>query len=477
MKSLHLLLLVAFVIGACTTISIQTPTVMATTTNTLQATETPVATEDPSAQTPSSTPTSTPKSWPISEIPSCTRMEVKDVLPDDYEIQGSLLSIDMPPWSSSGGFGKYPRTRLYNFNLSTRVEKDLAYPEDFQGSAKTKIAYLRIEDLYASPDFLKAVYLITAYEADEVHSKSWLEIYHSDTGERTRVPWDKEWEYIIGWINANYFAIRKGGSTLFLDSYGSNKTSIHTSNLPDYSNPRAYNQYAFVLWGGRREFESYSFEDATPVYLKTHPKIYNPTLEIYNPSMEYVIYTEVVDEKPGIVLYGIESEQKIIEIPTGNEVTAFAFGGEPIWSPDGNSAIMLLPADHNSQRLFLLTISGKVEELTSFELLGPYKWSPDGNSIAFWLADGKQIGVLNINTKELRVLCMDNVYLGERSYFVNDISAGAEFLWLPNNNQLLVEMGKIKNDIRYEGIAIIDIEKALFIDLKWNAILPVWLSK
>jgi hypothetical protein len=160
MKPLYILLLLALFVGACASPETQTPTEMTTETTAFQATETPGTTAVPNI--PVASATTLPKKWPISDIPSCTKMEVKEVLPDDYEIHGNLLSIDMPPWSPTNGLGKYPRTRLYNFNLSTRVEKDLVYPEEFQESAKTKISYLRIEDLYASPDFLKAVYLITA---------------------------------------------------------------------------------------------------------------------------------------------------------------------------------------------------------------------------------------------------------------------------------------------------------------------------
>lgn len=469
MKTLRILL-VGVILSACSSTIVQTPTSIAPKTNT------PRVTTIPYTPTSSQSPTATPKNWPISSIPPCINLNTLEATPDDYQISGTMMSIDAPPWSPSTGFWRYSRTLLH-FDLLSRIEIDMLNLEDYQGSKKEKLEILSTSDLYPSPDFLKAAFLITAYTSDFERKSSWLEIYSANTGERVRIPWRDEWAYLIGWINDNLLAIREGGSTLLLDASGNIKNSIHTSKYPDYSNPRTYDEYAFVLWGGYRTFDSYSFEGTAPVNLGTDPKIYNPTLEIYNPTMEYVIYTEIVDSRPGIVLYEIKSQQKITEIITGSKVNSYVFGGEPVWSPKGDSAIMLLPSGISSQRLFLLDITGKVEKLTKFPPLGPYKWSPDGNSIAFWLADGKQLGVIDMDTKDLRVFCIDTGYLGEQSYLVNDIPTGGEIVWLPNSNQLLVEMGKVIDGTRYEGIAIIDLEKALFIDLKWSASSPIWLNK
>ena len=142
---------------------------------------------------------------------------------------------------------------------------------------------------------------------------------------------------------------------------------------------------------------------------------------------------------------------------------------------------MLLRAHHNSpqQALFLLHISGEVEPLTTFEVLGPYSWSPDGKFVAFWLADGRQIGILDITSKTLQTFCIDGDYSNDGGFPIGlgGIPTSGDLVWLPNNNQILVEIFKVSDEIQYEGIGVADLEKAVFIELKWNARFPVWLKQ
>jgi Tol biopolymer transport system component len=161
-------------------------------------------------------------------------------------------------------------------------------------------------------------------------------------------------------------------------------------------------------------------------------------------------------------------------------LTHFAFGGEPIWSPNGDQALMLLPTSKNSSRqvLYLLDTAGKIEKLTQFGIVGPYSWSPDSNFVAFWLANGKEIGILDINAKEISVFCVNSKY----KTYVDDpteyeIPTGGKLVWLPNNKQILVEVTIHIDETRYEGVVIADIEKNLFLDLKWNAISPIWVDE
>jgi hypothetical protein len=461
-------LLLAFVLGACST------AVSPTSTLTPPATETPSATDIPNTPTPSPSPTATQTSWPISRIPPCTKMNALESIPDDYQISGRLLSINMPAGSSSGWISmSYVESRLLNFNLLTRIETDMLNAADYQDAMKTKIQFLYVGELNASPDFLNAVYRVDAYDADYVPKKSWLEIYHANTGEITRIPWKKDWAYIIGWINADYFGIRAGGSTLFLDSTGDVKKSIHTSNYPDYSNPRAYKNNAHVLWGGYKLFDSYALKNAWSA-IESKIEILNPTLEVYSPSINHVIYTEVKNNKPGVVLYNIETQSKVIEIITGDEITFYAYGGAPVWSQKGDQALMLLPETENPphQFLSLLDVSGKVERLTDFQIIGPYSWSPDGNFVAFWLNNGDQIGILDMKAKTLNTFCMNAVYSNHIDTLTSDyeIATGNDLVWLPNNKQLLFETENAK-------IVIVDLEKHSFSYLKWDAISPVWLKE
>jgi hypothetical protein len=404
-------------------------------------------------------------------------MEVKRAVPENYPISGRVLNVDKA-------------SNLYHFDLSKRVQTSVLNLEDYQKEIKKKkIINLEVEDLYVSPDYTKAVYLVSAYidELDWNPQKSWLEIYDSNTQETKRVPWKEEWSYIVGWINNEDFSIRSGGSVLLLNSSGVVKNQLIASHYPDYSNPRVFNPNAFVIWGGYRQFDGYSFDSGgANLYfdyhtLRSQARLYNPTLEIYNPTLDYVIYPEVKDKKPGIVLYDINAKRKIIEIMTGEKITLTAFGGLPVWAPDGKSALMLLPIDQKStkQGLFLLDTSGNVEQLTTFEVTGPYSWSPDGKFIAFRVLGGIGIGILDISNKILTTYCYQGGYtLPVNSRIdINGLRTSGDIVWLPNNQQLLVEIFQGSGDHMQDGFGIADLEKGIFVELKWNARFPVWLKQ
>jgi hypothetical protein len=476
MKSLHLFIFSMFFLGACSPANAALPS----------PTVAPLTTSVPSATGEINTPTLPPTetaivlptqaSGPFSSVPSCTNIEVKHAVPADYAISGRVLSLD-----KAGN--------LHNFSLAKRAETSWLNFEDYQKEIKKKkIISLEVEDLNGSPDFTKAIYLVSAYidELDWNPQKSWLEIYDGTTNDTKRIPWKDEWSYIIGWINNEDFAIRSGGSTLILNSSGGLKKQFVASQYPDYSNPRVYDPNVFVIWGGYRQFDGYSFdsggENLTHDYhtSRSQARLFNPTLEIYSPTLDYVIYPEVKDKKPGIVLYDIKAKRKVVEIMTGEQIQLTAFGGLPVWAPDGNSALMLLPIDQKStkQGLFLLDTSGKVEQITTFEVPGPYSWSPDGNFIAFWLPGGFGIGILDVSNKNLKTYCIHGNYSRpvNPKVDINGLRTNGDLVWLPNNNQLLVEVFNGSGDSQQAGIGIIDLEHGTFDELKWNASFPVWLK-
>ncbi|MGC1378392.1 MAG: hypothetical protein WA821_19325 [Anaerolineales bacterium] len=489
MKSLRILLLV-FALTACSPNSNLTPAAIPSGTSTpafvAKISETPTF---PVTDTPTTIPTKE-ISWPISEVPACNSIKAQDQFSSDDVFTGSVLSQEQPPYFPKSGFGRFGVSGLYRFDFATKTDSSFIKPDDYQ-EKKVKITRVGVEDLSVSPDFQKAVYLVDVYtneyaltDASVEPEKQWLEIYDSASGERKRLPWKDEWAYIIGWVNNNLFAVRSGGATLLLDSSGNIKQQFLASKYPDYSNPRAYNPDVYVLWGAYKALGPYSFDDTVTSWFnrfyRDTVRMNNPPLEVYSPTLKYVVYTEVKDRKPGVVLYDIESRQKIIEISTGPKLGFAAFGGAPVWSSDGRQVLMLLPTQGQhagQQNLYLLDVSGKIEQITSFEILGPYSWSPDGKSIAFWIPTGLQIGVLNLENKDLQVYCVKGDYFNDGSYFTGSLPAAGELFWLPGGQQILVEIAKTVGDGNYEGIGLVDLEKGLFTEIKWNVEYPIWLKK
>jgi hypothetical protein len=487
MKYLYFFTILSLLLGACSpsNTAVNEATPESTATIALSVTPTPTNTEKPTiAPTETVTPTKTP--GPLSRVPSCTKLQVQKEFPADIQISGVMLSVDTPSYSSSSGISARQKIGLHQFDFQTRNEIPFLNIDDYQQHIKTKIIRIGVEDLSVSPDFQKAVYLVDVYaHSDWEVSQSWLEIYNSNSAEKRRIPWKDEWAYIIGWLNDENFAVRSGGSILVFDVSGNIKKQFLASRFPDYSNPRVYSPSVFVLWGGYRKHRDFSFDSGggnlASVYLfpRDLTRLYNPTLESLNPSLEYVIYTEVKNRKPGIVMYDIAAKQKIIEIMTGNAITPSAFGGLPVWSPVGNQAVMLLPinAESSKQALFLLDTEGKVEQLTTFEPLGPYSWSPDGNFVAFWLSNGRQIGLLDINNEVLQVFCLDGGYSNGGGFQEDGLTASGDLIWLPGNHQILVKIVKVLRGNYYDGVGILDLGTAQFIEIKWNAGYPAWLEK
>lgn len=487
MKYLYFFTILSLLLGACSpsNTAINEATPEPTETIAPSVTPTPLNTATPTiASTETVTPTKTP--GPLSRVPSCTKLQVQKEFPTSTQIPGVLLSIDTPSYSSSSGISTRQKIGLHQFDFQSKRETPFLNIDDYQEHIKTKIIRLGVEDLSVSPDFQKAVYLVDVYaHSDWEVSQSWLEIYNSNTAEKRRIPWKEEWSYVVGWLNDENFAVRSGGSILIFDVSGNIKKQFLASRFPDYSNPRAYSPSVFVLWGGHRKFGDFSFDSGfgnlASVYLfpRDLTRLYNPTLESFNPSLEYVIYAKVKDRKPGIVMYDIAGKQKVIEIITGDVISPRAFGGEPVWSPIGNQAVMLLPIDAQAskQALFLLDIQGKVEQLTTFEPLGPYSWSPNGNFVAFWLSNGRQIGILDINNKDLQVFCLDGGYSNGGSFQEDGLAASGDLIWLPGNSQILVKLVKASRGNYYDGVGILDFETTQFLEIKWNASYPAWLEK
>lgn len=50
-------------------------------------------------------------------------------------------------------------------------------------------------------------------------------------------------------------------------------------------------------------------------------------------------------------------------------------------------------------------------------------------------------------------------------------------MWLPDSQQLLVEIFRGSGRQRQDGFGIADLEKGIFVELKWNASFPVWLKQ
>lgn len=158
------------------------------------------------------------------------------------------------------------------------------------------------------------------------------------------------------------------------------------------------------------------------------PKAINPLGEgaawycpVFSPDLSRVVYLAQPegdnDAYANIVLWNLQSNQRIVSLISGIN----PFGGEPVWSQDGNSFILTLnnhtPPLKAIDELFKVTNAGEVIQLTHLgdiysKLLAiqSYQWSPENSQIAFWLSYGwdhwlteERFAVHNLLTQETTI--------------------------------------------------------------------------
>lgn len=138
---------------------------------------------------------------------------------------------------------------------------------------------------------------------------------------------------------------------------------------------------------------------------------------VYDPSLEYVIFSSWGGEHNYIVLWDRKSKTEAARVEDHG-----VFGHYPIWSPNAKQfAIAVVNREDKKnvvEEWYLVSKGGKVEQLTHF---GDYftsteinvaNWSPDGKKLAFWIdlnpspCPELNLAILDIPTKEVTDTCL-----------------------------------------------------------------------
>jgi Tol biopolymer transport system component len=175
------------------------------------------------------------------------------------------------------------------------------------------------------------------------------------------------------------------------------------------------------------------------------------TLSVYHPSLKLVIYKSF----DGVVLWDLFNKQIVKLLPDKDG----PFSSGPVWSRDGERFAIDLDSP-TGRNLFLISTTGKAEQVTTFERRSPgdlmdFTWSPDGQSIAFWLSTRKgedhvpiyDLTILNVNTQEVKSLCIHPINYRQ-------IDPSGYIYWSPDGHELVVAAGMNGDPKRSESVLL-----------------------
>jgi hypothetical protein len=257
-----------------------------------------------------------------------------------------------------------------------------------------------------------------------------LVVRNVDSSEITVIAWGREW-WLMGWLDNQHLLISsdKGGYLIFNPFTGERKELSH--DFPDLGEPIGI---AADWWG----------------------------YAVYNSSLTRAVYPINRGDTDGrIVLWDLHNNQVVTYLKSENN----PYGGEPVWSPNGNEFIMTLheydPEDMSlATELHRVSQDGQQTKITNlsayytkFFLIKNYRWSSDASQIAFWLSykleeglSGEYLAVLDLETLEVTSYCISG-------YFTSHAP-----VWSPDGKYLIVEsFDKDMNRV----VLLVDIENLI----------------
>jgi Tol biopolymer transport system component len=258
------------------------------------------------------------------------------------------------------------------FNLATGQVQLFPFDEESEASlGRALVSPDNQKIVYSEPDFDNNARLFTikSFEPGGASNQHIL---------------DDLWWFVETWTVENRLLLSKECAVyLLLDPENGAREPFHV-DLPNQLDPRGQG------WGA---------------------SLYCP---VVSPDLSRVVYLGEPDMGAYaiIVLWDLESNQRLLRLTSGNN----PWGGEPVWSRDGNSFILTLD-NSTPDELFKVTKNGEVTQLTHLGdiftkrlIIQSYELSPDNNQIAFWMWYGwdkyvteQRFAVHNLLTEETTI--------------------------------------------------------------------------
>lgn len=282
----------------------------------------------------------------------------------------------------------------------------------------------------------------------------------------TTIPWEEEWNYIASWLDNQRLLINtyievedwdiqaKEFSTFLVINPFTNERKVLEPVFPEI-----YSHHMFPYWG---KFGS----------------------TIYSPNLDKVIYLRESDEGYySYVLWSIEEQKSLADFRLVLDKDI------PQWSPDGKKFAMSpsllvdsLDGKWPANNLYVVDSDGQSTKITNLSeyftwtYIGRISWSPNERYIAFWfsgwdarpysftITPDQYLGVVDVETKNLRIYCISgDIYPG-----------GVAFppVWSPDGTQILVE-SPLSDE--HSQVLLLDLEKEVIAKIGEDMIPVGWM--
>lgn len=283
------------------------------------------------------------------------------------------------------------------------------------------------------------------------------------------IPWEEEWSSITSWLDNErllintYIEVEDGDiqaeefSTFLVFNPFTGESELL---IPDF--PNIYSHHMFPAWS---RFGSI----------------------IYNPTLDRILYlrADSFDADWYYVLWDLKKKQKIVDFPVFIEPNAI-----PVWSLDGNKFAMapsLFISDNSGENwpaynLYVVDLDGKTEKITNlieyfrWFYIGRLSWSPDNKYIAFWFSGWNEnpdsftliadqyLGVVEVETKNLRIFCISG------STYPSGVVPSP--VWSPDGTQIIVESPLSEE---HSQVLLLDLEKEVIAKIGEDMIPVGWM--
>ncbi len=324
-----------------------------------------------------------------------------------------------------------------------------------------------------SPDKTLLAYKRILFDADNRIIQDDIIIANANGQIVKTTPVEKEWNDILGWSDNQHLFIgfakagpaekagKKSNPILIFDPLRNDERQILHPDFPQFLNAPSTTLPYWHGWNG----------------------------VIYDSTLAEAIYPGFVDgdgEMYTYILWDISSKKVVASLK--NIFRAYVLQNSqypmPTWAPDNSQFVVrgLVPQpDKVIMELYSVSRDGVIKQLTHLDstayIFGSnLSWSPDGRYIAMFLgpaygADSQKahVAILDMKSLDITDYCFSVSYSEEGHYSEGNAPAA---IWSPNSKQFLVQDWYEKNHSR---VILVDIEKGIAAQIAENMEAVGWM--